>query len=269
VRHVILHYHIFKNAGTSVDASLSSSFGPAWHNYDRDPRWTNITSADLLDHLRLHPDLRALSSHQARWPEPSAPDLVVHPVVFLRHPIDRVGSIYAYEARIGGEHAAGRSLAEYVDWLLSPEGGIVACSFQTLFLSDDDHLTQPPLGPNTVAGPEHLATATARLERLAAFGVVERFEESVALLGRRLAPDFPELDLTVRRENTSGERGSTLAGRLDQLAEALGRRRARRLARANEADLELWHRAGQLFGERIGEAPGRRAGRRRPRRVSG
>lgn len=73
MRHVLLHYHIFKNAGSSVDAALAGCFGPAWSSYDADPVWTNITTGDLFAYLREHESLRALSSHQARWPEPLDP----------------------------------------------------------------------------------------------------------------------------------------------------------------------------------------------------
>ena len=30
MRKIVFHYHLFKNAGTSVDEMLKASFGPAW-----------------------------------------------------------------------------------------------------------------------------------------------------------------------------------------------------------------------------------------------
>jgi hypothetical protein len=61
---------VFKNAGTSVDAWLSAQFGAGWQSFDRPTGWSNITTSDLLAFLRERPAVQALSSHQARWPEP-------------------------------------------------------------------------------------------------------------------------------------------------------------------------------------------------------
>ena len=158
MRDVIVHYHIFKNAGSSIDACLANSFGPRWHNYDIDEDWANITSDDLRQHLAEHPDLRAISSHQARSPDPSGGDLRAHPIVFVRHPIDRVGSMYSFAVSRGEEFAADRTFAQYVDQLLAPETGFVARSAQTLYLSDDDHLTKPP-GPATEVSDAHFEEA--------------------------------------------------------------------------------------------------------------
>jgi hypothetical protein len=247
VRDVIIHYHIFKNAGSSIDAALQSSFGTGWASFDLAERWTNITSADLQHHLRSHPEIRALSSHQARWPEPNLADLKAHPIVFLRHPIDRIGSIYAYNRRIGADEARGKSLAEYVDWLLAPAGGIVARSFQTLFLSDDDSLSQDLDRPLSQATAGHFASAVSRLRHLPVFGLVERFEASLILLQKSLSATFPELSLRPARHNVSTGRAASLPDRLADMASSLGRKRYRRLVAVNQADLELWAVAGELF----------------------
>ena len=251
MRDVILHYHIFKNAGTSIDSSLSASFGNRWLSFDRDPIWTNITSQQLFEFIEDHPDLRALSSHQSRWPAPAGARLRVYPLVLLRHPIDRIHSIYTYGVRVGDATAAGRTFPEYVDWLLGPDGSIVARSFQTLFLSDDDHLRQPPDDVPTEATPAHFESARRRLDTLEVFGIVERFEESLAVFGHWLAPAFPDLVLEPHRENVSHDRAVSLESRLSLLGEELGRRRTRRVMRVNEADLELWQYAMDRFEERL------------------
>lgn len=250
-RHVILHYHIFKNAGSSVDADLRNSFGPTWHSFDRDARWTNITTVDLSSYLEEHPDVRALSSHQARWPEPSSEKLRVHPVVFIRHPIDRIGSIYSHARRTGEASAQNLSFPEYVDWLMAADGGIVAKSFQTLFLSDDDHLTQLPEASNTICSDAHFDSAKRRLQALPVFGIVERFSASSQLFFEHMAVHFPDLSMTAPRENASPDRGVLLGDRLDGLLNLMGARRYARVASINEADMDLWDFAVQLFGERL------------------
>ena len=250
MRDVIVHYHIYKNAGTSIDACLAHSFGPQWHNFDVHADWANITSDDLYEHLLENPGLRAMSSHQARWPEPTRHDLRAHPIVFLRHPIDRIGSMYSFAIGRGEAFAQGKTLAQYVDQLLEPETGFVARSAQTLFLSDDEHLTKPP-GPATEVTGAHFSQAVARLERLSGFGIVERFIESITLLARILMPTFPDLVLVQRRDNASFNRHKSLADRLHGIREMLGESRYRRLLEANEADMELWQRGDRIFDAKV------------------
>ncbi len=251
MRNVIVHYHIFKNAGTSIDECLADSFGTKWHIFDLNYEWDNITVDALSRHLSEHPTLLALSSHQARWPEPSSESLRVHPIVLLRHPIDRIGSMYSFEVRRGEPSVVGRSLAEFVDRMLEPESGWVARSFQTLFLSDDQHLTKPPNGPSTEVTAAHFAQAVSRLENLANFGLVERFEASIAMFAQQLKPYFPDLLLFPRTENVSAGRAASLDDRLTAIRRAIGVPRYGRLQDANEADMVLWNRAGRMFDARV------------------
>jgi len=250
MRDVIVHYHIFKNVGISIDACLSNSFGPGWHNYDVHEDWANITSDQLYEHLTEYPGLRALSSHQARWPEPTRHALQAHPIVFLRHPIDRIGSMYSFAIYRGEPFAEGKTFAQYVDQLLEPATGFVARSAQTLFLSDDEHLTKPP-GRATEVSTAHFTQAVSRLESLSAFGMVERFSESVALLARLLTPAFPDLVLVPRHQNLSLGRQENLADRLSGIRDTLGESRYRRLLNANEADMELWRQGDRIFDAKV------------------
>lgn len=250
MRDVIVHYHIFKNAGTSIDASLSASFGSGWLSYDPDPVWTNVLPQEILGVFESRPDLRAISSHQLRWPEPAAEGLRVFPLVLLRHPIDRIRSIYEYGKRVGYTDIIGRTFPEYVDWLLRPEGSIVARSFQTLFMSDDDALRETPEVPSVVT-PAHFESARRRIDGLEMFGLVERFEESVAIFDRVLRSKFPDLDLLPHVENASPGKAELLETRLTHIADALGERRYQRVIRTNEADLELWHHAMAQFEARF------------------
>ena len=238
-RDVIVHYHIFKNAGTSIDASLQASFGARWLSYDRSADWVNVTEADLVGLIGSGAGLRAVSSHQLRWPHPVTARLRTYPIVFLRHPIDRVGSIYSYLRRIGDPRIAGRSLGETVDWLLGPQGNIVAESFQTLFLSDDTELVATD-SARTRVSTRHFDEAARRLGTLPVVGVVERFDGSVRRLNAWLGPVFPELRLAGVRHNSSRDTSRTLQERLRDMADVLGGDRYARLVRANEADLELY-----------------------------
>ena len=87
MRTVILHYHYFKNAGTSVDDILARNFPGAWmtgefdgmNNHEAVARW-----------IAANPQASAFSSHTAQFPLPAIEGVMVLPVVFLRHPLDRI-----------------------------------------------------------------------------------------------------------------------------------------------------------------------------------
>jgi hypothetical protein len=223
VRNVVIHYNLFKNAGTSIDTCLSTHFGAGWQSFDRPTGWSNITTSDLLAFLRERPAVQALSSHQARWPEPRSDDIHAYPIVFLRHPIDQVGSIYSYGRRIGDPRMASRTFKEYVEWQLGPASDIVFRSFQTLFLSDDDHLCTYPESPITKVTSGHFDSAVRRLNDLPAFGLVEQFDASLAMLTASLADPFPELVLQAHRDNTSSDRtAAPLERRISDIEEGLG-----------------------------------------------
>jgi hypothetical protein len=241
---VVVHYHIFKNAGTSIDQCLGESFGDRWDSYDPDPDWANVTTTQLLEYLTERPDLRALSSHQLRWPHPTTDMIRVHPLVFVRHPIDRVASVYAFLHRIEHRDAVDRTFSEFVDWLTSFEGGMVGCSFQTLFLSDDDRLRGV-----SRATSDHLAQAVARIDSLPAFGIVERFDESVTWFEATLRPTFAQLRLRSIHHNSLRSE-VPLEQRLQDIEGALGSERLRRLVARNEADLELYEHAVTSFAAR-------------------
>jgi hypothetical protein len=69
-RALIIHYHIFKNAGTSVDFALSESFGDKWTTFEGKDACDLLTSAQLARFIDEDPDLKAISSHLARPPFP-------------------------------------------------------------------------------------------------------------------------------------------------------------------------------------------------------
>jgi hypothetical protein len=92
------------------------------------------------------------------------------------------------------------------------------------------------------------------MDGLEMFGLVERFEESVAIFDRVLRPKFPDLDLLPHLKNVSPGKADSLETRLAHIAESLGERRYQRIIRNNEADLELWHHAMAQFEDRFARA---------------
>ncbi|MFN2287946.1 MAG: hypothetical protein ABR578_06390 [Chromatocurvus sp.] len=96
MRHVICHYHIFKNSGTSFDEVLTDTVGSRLVSFDGPFPFSVFDQDELLKVIRNHGAARAFSSHQIRLPVPVSLEVRILPVVFLRHPLLRIRSVYEF-----------------------------------------------------------------------------------------------------------------------------------------------------------------------------
>src|SRR5207249_3323610 len=88
--------------------------------------------------LDSQPGVQAVSSHQARPPLPARFDVV--PIVFIRHPLDRIESVYEFVRRDTGQPQhkllSMLSLSGFVSWVLdNGQGAVVVRDYQTIHLS--------------------------------------------------------------------------------------------------------------------------------------
>jgi hypothetical protein len=249
MRHVILHYHIYKNAGCTVYAALQKALGAtACERFDSTQPRCVLSAQQMLDFVLKHPRLRVVTSHQARLPMPELEGITFHPVVFLRHPIDRVGSVYAYERRLpAGEDliaamARTSTFADYVRWRLLPGNGSVIRNFQTAHLAGgfDDMRT-------AFATRSDLAIAMQRLQELPTVGLVEDVPGSLRKLQTVLQSGFGTLELTATLHNASVERDTTLNVRLASIERELGPTLYAELLDNNRLDPELYTAAVKSF----------------------
>ena len=109
MRHVICHYHIYKNSGTTFDGILSANFGSRHVSFDGPFPYFSIGQPELAKVIQRHPRAIAFSSHQVSLPVPSSLDFNVLPVVFVRHPILRIHSIYRFKRSEGDDTETSRA----------------------------------------------------------------------------------------------------------------------------------------------------------------
>jgi hypothetical protein len=234
-RHVVLHYHLFKNAGTSLDHALQAWFGAGWVEHDAPDEWL---PDDVGAFVGARPEVAALSSHTAMLPPPALPGTVIHPLLFLRHPLDRIRSVHAFERTqfadtIGARIARAHDLRFYVRFFLDRAGDRSLRNFQVQRLARN----LPP-----AAGPEP-ERALRTLAALPCVGIVEHYAASLALFERHLAAAFPGICLACARLNATQDGTNPLPERLARLRDELGAPLFDELAEANAADIRLYEAA--------------------------
>ena len=235
-RNFILHYHLFKNAGTSVDVMLDRNFGDRWEKaeFALDDHAANI--AEVKAYIEARPRLVALSTHTAHLPPPAIDGVDILPVLFIRHPLLRIESAYRFEAKqgadtYGSQLARSTDLAGYLREQLAHGRFSQVRNFQTSRLSA---FFPPDSGPPV----ERAVRAIAALPFV---GLVERYQASAERLARMLRPDFPDFEpLIVQRNRTSNEISASVHQRIAVLRAEIGDELFEETMAANADDIRLY-----------------------------
>lgn len=232
MRPVIIHYHLFKNAGTSVDEMLRENFASTWAGYEGGEG--RFTSDQVAGYLRENPWISVLSSHRAELPLPKVDGVKVFPILFVRHPIDRARSVYEFERKQdadteGARAAKEKSFPEFVEWRLDRNDRALA-NFQAWRLARGSQ------------GSDPAQQALETLASLRFIGVVERFDASVDALQSHLGVLFPQVRLRPRHANRTSATDD-MEARIAKVREMLGEELFKRLCDANDLDFMVWRAA--------------------------
>lgn len=236
MRFVILHYHILKNAGTTLENILDHNFGERLARLDTEHRDGRIEQEDILDYLERNPAIEAISSHQIHYPVPRARGFFFFDWCFLRDPVDRLRSTYDYFRR---HPAEGDPLSEAANEL--EFGAYIRCLLERFPEQVDNPQTN--LLANGAADRETYASdfepALRRMLETVFLGVVDLYEQSVAAGRYRMRAVFPSLDFGQPAANVSRGLGGSLASRRLQFRKAVGPDVYRQVLRLNALDFRL------------------------------
>lgn len=249
MRHVVVHYRIYKNAGSTTDAILRQNFWPHCESIEGSNPWDTVSPEALQRLVLNNPNVAVVSSHQARLPVPNLDNISFHPILFLRHPIDQVGSVYSFERNqpsdspsLAVQVARASNFSDYVRWRLRDGNGVVFRNYQTVYLAARQHDTRV-----AVATKSDLQTALKRLADLPLFGLVEFYSESVINMREYLAPYFGFIDVGNTKYNESIDRRGTLYSRLEDIKSELGASIYQELLDNNALDISLYDAAKKQF----------------------
>ncbi len=251
-RYVIVHYHMFKNGGSTIEYVLEREFQGRFatlHGSDPD---STLDATDLVEFLRQHPDIAAVSSHHLRYPKPLSRQTVFFDCCFLRDPLARLYSSYNHFRRIDSDSLYARWARSYdpreFAMRLIEKAPHLASDVQVTQLANAGAFTRP-------ADEQDLERAGAAIREMAVPGLVEMFDESLVVAEYFLRPAFPTLRLEYVPQNVN--RAAPLAP--EQSREywegVWGKDLCGRLLRMNEMDLELVRRAKREILRRLDRVP--------------
>jgi hypothetical protein len=239
-KRVVLHYHIFKNAGTTIESTLAENFGSGFRRFDANGPFVILTETDLCDWLAAHPSLQALSSHNLIPPKPNITGVEFYDLVLLRHPVDRLMSMYEYYRRA----------RDASDPLSGAAGKLDPAGFFCLLMEKYPHLINNAQvnylnGGKKIPREPDLQRAVRILRRFFVFGVTEEFDIFMVSAEDSLQPLFGRLDFSYVPQNVAHSRAPELAVRLDNIRQSCGIQLYDRLVKLNKLDLELIEIAGE------------------------
>lgn len=208
---IIVHYHIYKTAGSTILEGMRTIAGKdGFVEIDKHAEFAGEKAYNIAFFERLaisHPELSAFTAHRVVPNIHQSRAVDVFPIAFVRHPLLRANSVYRFELirrddwprkEIARQH----DFAGWLDWCLGPEQFIECRNVQSrLFsLADNGRL---PMGPPSALQRGDLALVFERLDSMPVVGVVEHFERSLAAINRAAQPLFPGFEIPNARVNVT------------------------------------------------------------------
>lgn len=245
MRKVIFHYHLFKNAGTSLDHMLRTSFGSKNWQEKEFPIRKDHNREQVIKWIVDNPSVTVFSSHTAVFPPPIIPGVKVIPVVFVRHPVDRIYSAYKFEKKqttdnFGAVLARNTDFSGYVQCRMALPVDRQCNNFH-MYRFADLTPTADLLPRNSGQQSDEYDRTIKGLHQLPFIGVVERFSESVNALNLILSDEgFNFKPLRVVKQNTTNENDS-LSDKLKNIEIQLGKDVYDLLIKNNEDDIKLYN----------------------------
>lgn len=256
-RDIILHSHIFKNAGTTFDHVLERNFGDSFLDHRSDQEII-IGKQEYLDgYLLERPYLNAFSSHSVHFTASSNEYFHFIQVYFIRHPIERFRSVYNFEQKqsnnpenssLGPQMAKKINFKEYISWRLTDAVPATIRNCQTVFLSGE--------GPGIENIKYKFKLAKENLKKNNFIGVVDRYDESMVVFEHYLRPIFPHIDLAYIIKNvTNPQQDATIEEKICEINFEIGNALHEESVIKNKFDMEIFKMANKKLDEAINKFP--------------
>lgn len=251
-RNIILHYHIFKNAGTTIQFILTRNFGKALASLESEEFNTALGNDVLINFIARHRRVKAITSHQLRPPKPQHQNFLFHDILFLRNPLARFSSMYDFYRRTAAtddpltREAKQRTTRDFLKLLIDKYPHYVN-NVQVSFLASTSRQRAEPA----------LQAAIRVAREATVLGVTELFDIGAVLAEQTLGSVFRRLSFGYVAKNVSSMAPRELATHLSQFQDACGSDVYEQLIKLNSLDLELVRVAGEEVSRRFELIPNR------------
>ena len=248
-RVVIVHNHLFKNAGSSVDWALKENFGRNFIDH-RDDESMRKGAEYLGSYLTKDSKVSAISSHHLTLPLPEIENTKLLHLMMFRHPVERVTSVYNYERKQknastpGAVHARKLSLRDYILWRMETNVGPTIRNFHAIRSLPVRQVKRKAITK------DELQMAIESIQSIPLLGLVDEFDESMILFEETLRQYFPSIDLSYKMQNINQDKQITQQERIAQLREEIGDEVYQLLLERNKEDLALYDAVVEEFQDR-------------------
>lgn len=251
MRHVILHHHIFKNAGSTLDSALATQFHSNFVEVENGG--SLVCGAQVRDTLAQGPSVQALSSHHfsGQSYETILTELGIRAfhLALVRKPWDRIISAYNFLAASDHDDEAAQiaknsDIAEYTRHILIYRPYEIN-SAQVNIFANHGFYEKP-------TSNQDLETAWSRYQRFSLCAPSERYDEAMVTLEYFISPVYRPhgLKLHYTRRNVSPRKSY-----ISDLREALSTPEISLIDEMVKHDEELWRRSNQELDRRISLVP--------------
>ena len=246
---ILIHHHIFKNAGTSFCYALKKYFQDQFLEYDL-PNSRIVTKKDLTSFIQDNPQALAISGHHICLNTPQLPNYQLISSILLRQPLARIKSIYKFEQQqqastSGAIQAKKLNFKEYVLWRLDATPNMLG-NYQTHYCS-----RSKPADIRKKPTEKELQIAIANLEKCAIVGTVERYEDFLQLTLDRLQEFFPNIYLGYIRLNKTSASPQNIEEIKTNLVAELGESLVAELEAKNQLDQRLYQVADEILSNSL------------------
>ncbi len=250
MRNIILHSHIFKNAGTTFDYTLKNNFKEDFIDHRDDVDMIDGKQKYLIQYLKKNKSIKALSSHSIHFTAKSNANFNFHQVYFIRHPIERIKSVYNFEKKQGSHTSLGAKMAnelnfiDYIEWRMGEDVPATIRNCHTLFLSGE--------GPQANNVDNKFKAAHATLKQLVLIGVVDRYDESMVVFEEYLTQYFSNIDLSYIRQNiTNKDNKKNVEEKVKEVMDTFNPNLKEIILKKNSYDMKLYEMSNNKLDEQI------------------
>ena len=242
---ILIHHHIFKNAGTSFCHALQKYFQDQFFEYDL-PNSRIVTQKDLRTFIKEYPKALAISGHHICLDTPQSENYNTVSSILLRQPLARIKSIYKFEQKqqantSGAIQAKKLDFKDYVLWRLDKTPTMLG-NYQTHYCSRSKQADMRKIPTN-----KELKIAIANLHKCTIVGTVERYEEFLKLTLQSLQEFFPDITLEYKVLNKTSKSQQSIEDIKINLLEELGAQLVAELEEKNHLDQQLYDVADQIL----------------------